>query len=599
MEASHTVVDVLRLVVYGGLAVAAIRTWRRGRDVAGAWVAATFVVLAAVVIAGDRLPSHSDAAAVDWGRKLLVGGLLLFPYFLYRFAVSFDDRRSWVNVVADALTVGVVGVALLGPRFPEEGETEPAWLAFYVVAVVVQWTFLSGLAGYRLWHAGNGEAVVPRRRMRLMALGSLVLNVGLLVVAAGSSSSASTQDSLEVSSQVLGFVAAGLFYLGFDPPGFLRVLWRQPDVVPLREAEAGLMSAVSAREVADVVLPYATRLLGGKGAVLADRQGRVVAVHNLPGNEAAALARLVAREPGLEPVARHDLLAVPLRRLWLAVQSSRYAPFFGREEIELLRGLAFFAELALDRADLFEQERTSRQQAELANAELETFVYSVSHDLKSPLVSLVGFLDYLRADLGEVEGEVAFYLDRMDAGVHYMDALIHDLLELSRIGRVQRDAADVDLGRVVREVADELVPGHGAASVDVQDLPVLHINPLRARQLFTNLIGNALLHAGRGDVHVRIACEELLSGGVRLTVADDGKGIPVEYREKVFKVFERLERSNQDTGTGIGLAVCRKIVEQAGGVIRVGEGAAAGAAFELDFPAAVVRGPGARLEGAR
>lgn len=584
-------------MVYGGLAVAAIRTWRRGRDVAGAWVAATFVVLAAAVIAGDRIPEHSDALAVDWARKLLVAGLLLFPYFLYRFAVSFDDRRTWVDAVADALTVAVVAVALVVPRFPEQGDREPAWLGFYVLAVMAQWTFLSVVAAGRLWRAGTGEAAVACRRMRLMALGCIVLDVGLLVVAAGSSSSSGTQDGLEVASQVLGFAAAGLFFLGFDPPGFLRVLWRQPDVAPLRDAEAGLMSATTASEVADVVLPYAVRVLGGTGAVLADRQGHVVASHNLAHAEATAIASLVAQEPGTEPIGRPDLLAVPLRRLWLAVRSSRYAPFFGREESELLRGLASFAELALDRVDLFEQERASREAAEQANAELETFVYSVSHDLKSPLVSLVGFLDYLRADLGEVEGDVAFYLDRMDAGVHYMDALIHDLLELSRVGRVQRDAADVDLGRVAREVADELVPGHEAASVEVADLPVLHINPLRARQLFTNLVGNALVHAGRDDVSVRVSSEERQDGGVRLVVADDGKGIPAAYREKVFGVFEQLNRSAH-AGTGIGLAVCRKIVEQAGGVIRVGE-RAEGAAFEIDFPAAVVRGPGARLEGAR
>nr|MDQ3757121.1 ATP-binding protein [Actinomycetota bacterium] len=450
----------------------------------------------------------------------------------------------------------------------------------------------------RLWRLGRGQPSVTRRRMRLMALGSLVLNIGLLAAAAAGSSSTDTRADVEVVSQVLGFVSAGLFYLGFEPPGFLRFLWRQPDIVPLREAEAALMSAVSTADVADVVLPYATRLLGGKGAVLVDREGQVAALHTLDEEEALAIGALVAGETGDEPIDRHNLLAVPVRRFWLGVQSSRYTPFFGRDELELLRGLAFLSGLALDRAHLFEQERASRLRAEQANEELETFVYSVSHDLKSPLVSLVGFLDCMRHDLGEVDGDMRFYLDRMDAGVEYMEALIQDLLELSRIGRVERDLADVDLGRVVGEVVDELLPFSPEAAVTVGDLPVLSMSTLRARQLFTNLVGNALVHSGRSDVHVHVSAVGLPDGGMRVVVADDGKGIPVEYREKVFRVFERLERTTSASGTGIGLAVCRKIVEQAGGVIHIAD-TPVGTAFEMDFPAALLRGPGARLEAVR
>jgi signal transduction histidine kinase len=598
VDVSQAVVEGLRIVVYGGLAVVAVRAWRQGRDVAGAWLAATFGILGAVVVVSDRLPEHSDAFAVDAARRFVLAGLLLFPYLLHRFAASFDERRGRVDHLVGILTVAVVGVGLLGPRLPEEGEPEPAWLGVYVLAVTVQWTAASFTAAARLWRAGTGQPTVTRSRMQLMALGSIVLNAALLVLAAGSSSSSSTQQGLEVASQVLGFVSAGLFFVGFDPPAFLRYLWRRNDIIPLREAQEALMRAVSAREVADVVLPYAARVLGAKGAALVDRDGQVVAAFELAADEVAAAASLAANETSTEPVHRGDVIAMPMRRSWLVVKSSRYTPFFGRDEIELLRGLAVFAGLALDRAELFEQERASRERAEAANADLETFVYSVSHDLKSPLVSLVGFLDYLRTDLGEVDGDVAFFLDRMDASVQYMDALIHDLLELSRIGRVDQEAAEVDLGRVVTEVVDDRVPGHAGAEVDGGVLPIVTMNPLRARQLFTNLLGNAVAHAGRSDVHVQVRAEPLPDGGARVVVVDDGKGIPAEYREKVFGVFERLERNRESTGTGIGLAVCRKVVEQVGGSIRVAD-SETGAVLEVELPAAVVCGFGARLEEAR
>jgi signal transduction histidine kinase len=586
----------VQLAVYTAVAVAALRTWRRTPEESSRWLAATFGVLASVLLVGGLLPEHSDKTVVLWLRKVLVAGLLLFPYCLYRFAVSFTGPRRNRHRIAIVLTAVVVILAAAVPYIPEEGDPEPWWLLPFAATVAVQWTAISFLAAQRLWTAGAGQAAVARRRMRLMAAGAAVLDLGLVVAVAASSAS----DALALALQVLGVVAAGLFFLGFAPPRFLRVVWRQQDVAPLRAAEVDLMATVTAADVADALLPAVTRMLAGKGSVLADRAGTVVAAHNLSAEEAQAFAAsAVAADDGVPP-ARRDLMAVSLRHGWLAVQSSPYTPVFGREEMELLEQLAVFADLALDRAALFEQERASRERAERANAEVETFVYSVSHDLKSPLVSLVGFLGFLRSDLGAAaQGDVAFYLDRMDAGVRYMEALIHDLLELSRIGRVQTEPSDVDLARMVREIADELAPNHPEATVHVGELPVLHVNPLRARELFTNLVGNALTHAGRSDVTVRVASEPLPDGGVRMIVADDGKGIPAAGREKVFGVFERLERATDDSGTGIGLAVCRKIVEQLDGDIRVVEARKGGATFEIVLPRAVVASRTASLAGAR
>jgi len=119
--------------------------------------------------------------------------------------------------------------------------------------------------------------------------------------------------------------------------------------------------------------------------------------------------------------------------------------------------------------------------------------------------------------------------------------------------------------------------------VDADRLPLLWINPVRARQLFSNLVHNAAAHAGRPDVRVAVRAAVEPDGSLELSVADNGVGVPADYREKVFGVFERLDRDGSG-GTGIGLPICRKIVEHLGGRIWFAD-SAQGADLHLTLPA--------------
>ncbi|MGH2722084.1 MAG: ATP-binding protein, partial [Actinomycetota bacterium] len=130
--------------------------------------------------------------------------------------------------------------------------------------------------------------------------------------------------------------------------------------------------------------------------------------------------------------------------------------------------------------------------------------------------------------------------------------------------------------------------GASGARFEIGALPVLSMNPVRARQLFTNLLDNAVVHGGRPDVTVRVAAVEAPDGSVVVSVSDDGVGIPERYREKVFGVFERLE-GRRGRGTGIGLAVCRKIVESIGGRIWIAV-SEQGTDIRIEMPANVVHG---------
>lgn len=235
-------------------------------------------------------------------------------------------------------------------------------------------------------------------------------------------------------------------------------------------------------------------------------------------------------------------------------------------------------------ADAFSRERLSRIGVERANNELESFVYSVSHDLNSPLISLLGYLELLEHDVGStLPSEARFYMERMTASATFMQSLIKDLLELSRVGRVQTEPQEIDLESLITEIAGEIRATHPDVEIEMDRMPAISMNPVRARQLFANLMQNSVKYAGRPDVRIEVTAEPDPNGLVALSVADNGPGIPEEYRDRVFGVFERLE--NAQEGTGIGLAVCKRIVETSGGQIWI-EDSPEGTDMRLTVPAA-------------
>jgi len=246
---------------------------------------------------------------------------------------------------------------------------------------------------------------------------------------------------------------------------------------------------------------------------------------------------------------------------------------------------------ARERDELVERERAARAEVEQVHTEMESLLYTVSHDLKSPLLTVLGYIDLLRSEGAVAEGQPTQFVERMEASALYMQRLINDLLELSRIGRRDATPEEVDLVDVVGEVADEVRSRHPDAYVERCRLPVVTMSPSRARQLMTNLVGNAVVHGGRPDVAVEVGSRPCSDGGVRLWVADDGRGVPAEHRDRVFGVFERVAGVPGEGGTGIGLAACRKIVEHLGGSIQLAD-VPTGARVEIVVPPSVVRWQG-------
>jgi signal transduction histidine kinase len=226
---------------------------------------------------------------------------------------------------------------------------------------------------------------------------------------------------------------------------------------------------------------------------------------------------------------------------------------------------------------------------EVKNAELERFTYTVSHDLKSPLITLRGFLGYIESDAREGNLErVRADLARVVEATDKMRRLLDELLELSRIGRLVNPSQDVPFGEVARE-AKELVRGRlearGVAVEIGADLPVVRGDRLRLVEVVQNLLDNAAKFMG-DEEHPRVEVGVREGGEAPVfIVRDNGIGIPPRHRERVFRLFEKLDPASE--GNGVGLALVKRIVELHGGRVWVEASAlAGGATFCFTLPLA-------------
>ena len=238
-----------------------------------------------------------------------------------------------------------------------------------------------------------------------------------------------------------------------------------------------------------------------------------------------------------------------------------------------------------------EIERRREAEAELhrSNQELQDFAYVASHDLQEPLRKIQAFGDILENEYGQQLGDGSEYLKRMHSAATRMSQLIEDLLMFSRVTSKPPAPKRVDLGEVVSEVISDLENriSQAKGSVEVGNLPKVMADPTHMRQLFQNLIANALkFHRDAVPPVVKITSEAPASkdGFCLITVEDNGIGFDEKYTDRIFGVFQRLHGRGSYEGTGIGLAVCRKIVERYGGTITAEGQAGKGSKFIIKLP---------------
>jgi signal transduction histidine kinase len=242
-------------------------------------------------------------------------------------------------------------------------------------------------------------------------------------------------------------------------------------------------------------------------------------------------------------------------------------------------------ELVICIADRHETHEALQQK----NEELETYVRSVSHDLRSPLVSLLGFSRLLRDDYQETLGGAGLhFLDRIEQAGRHMKQLLHDMLELSRIEETSHCRVHVNPTPILQQLSSELKLQLEEKNIQLhlpKDPPTILCDRTRLYQLLSNLIGNAVQHmrlptAGRITVEI-----ETVSDGWQISVGDNGTGIPLEDRDRIFEAFETGSRPHgHEKTTGLGLAIVKKIVEAHSGRIWVEGDPDVGAQFCVWLP---------------
>lgn len=224
-----------------------------------------------------------------------------------------------------------------------------------------------------------------------------------------------------------------------------------------------------------------------------------------------------------------------------------------------------------------------------SNQELQDFAYVASHDLQEPLRKIRAFGDILQSEYKSELGDGARYLERMQNAASRMSTLIEDLLAFSRVSTGKRQPEKIDLTKVVQEVAIDLewqIERTGG-TLEIEQLPYIEADPTHMRQLFQNLIGNAFkFHRPDVSPMVKVSvCDKNKDEDTyTVCIEDNGIGFDERYLDRIFSVFQRLHGRNEYEGTGIGLAVVRKIAEQYGGTITAKSKKGAGSTFKFTFP---------------
>jgi signal transduction histidine kinase len=260
---------------------------------------------------------------------------------------------------------------------------------------------------------------------------------------------------------------------------------------------------------------------------------------------------------------------------------------FGDEEVEFLSTLAGNAAVAIHNSQLYEEKAQRQAELERSNTELQQFAYVASHDLQEPLRMITGYTSLLaKRYKGKLDAAADEFIGFAADGANRMRVLINDLLTYSRVGTQGKKFAPVDCEMILAQTVASLQVAieESAARLSHDPLPTVNGDDVQLRQLFQNLIGNAIKYRNGNAPAVHIGCARRERDWL-FSVRDNGIGIDPRFAEKIFIIFQRLHNVEKYPGTGIGLAVCKRVVERHGGRIWLGAESEEGATFYFTLPA--------------
>jgi hypothetical protein len=349
MNTLSTILEYLTTAGLTLLAIVTFRQWQRQKDEPTRWVMLTFVSLGAVALFGLVFPEEGDGLLFNILQHMLIIAILVFPYFLYRVGASFAGPNPALDRTAVIMTGLVIASALIQPEFPQAGEEQPKYYGIFIIAILVDWVFLSSVVALRFWRAGKGQRNVAGTRMKMLSIASLALSVAIVI-----SGTAQSEESTLVQEiiQLIALLSIAAFFLAFAPPEWLRAFWRRSSQEDLRRGVIDMMSAETIEQVTEGLLPHAARVVGSEGIALIDDQGKILGSYGISGD----VTEYVGQEElnvaaGENRQLTPDLLLLRFNFGSLLVHTNPYTPFFGTDEIELLGSLGAIANLAVERVE--------------------------------------------------------------------------------------------------------------------------------------------------------------------------------------------------------------------------------------------------------
>ncbi|HYM50698.1 MAG TPA: ATP-binding protein [Candidatus Limnocylindrales bacterium] len=598
-SAAVALLGLATTAMFVAIAALTIRDWLATKDVSRMYLALAIGSLAAVSILGQAAQVLGPwFAGLDSALTIVIflgSGLALLLFRDSVIPLPRRTRRLVIGVVAGTALLNLV-IQLAASR------TAPRPLLLLgEVAFVVVWSGCVGEPSLRLWLASRPRTAVQRSRMRALSLGYLGI-VAILLSAVFAGSFGSTP-AVRIAIALATLAIVPLLYAGFVPPTWLRRVWRHSEEGKFRQATHDIVLFAADRATfAARALDWAVRLSGADAGFFRSA-GTIIATQGMTAEAAMMLA------PRVATAAAHQVLPLggtPPRSAIVAqlaganaaivLVGGPFTPIFGTDEEAWLRHYAALVSTGLDRVRLVEElngvnvelEKTVKavteqtRQLEAANQELEAFSYSVSHDLRAPLRAISGYTGILLEEYsGALPEEGLGFLKRVKDNSDHMGRLIDDLLAFSRLGRQAVRPQRLRTRAVVDRALAQLGPQDGRqVEVVIGDLPDCESDPGLLEQVFVNLLSNAFKYSRRrDDARIEVGAFDAATGseGPVFFVRDNGAGFDMRYVDKLFGVFQRLHRSQDYEGTGVGLAIVKRIVARHGGRVwaeaKVGEGA--------------------------
>lgn len=557
----------------------------------------------------------AEAAAFDppWLPGVLITLLNVCPWAMLRLVDDFRGSPRWVQPGG---TVTFVALAALGLVLFESSPSivELATIAWFLV--------VGGYAAVAFARSSSRSRGLTRWRMAAVAIGAYLFIAAIVIVFAAALLP-EIQAVTGPVTQVLALAAVVSFFLGFAAPAWLRRAWREPDLRSFLERSVHLSGVVDDREVVSELQLAAAATLGAPGAALglADAEGatmryvradgtwlEVPADTFIGGRAFVAQKRLIVTDaaasdpehaPVYEGAQARVVIAVPVsaeeRRLGVLTVYGDRAPIFVEDDLWLVQLLAD------QTAVILEARRMAREAIDLRGREettllKEEFLSAAAHDLRTPLTVLLGQAELLERRLQRDPNATIdpAGIVRIARESRRLRDLVSDLLEAQRLEDVgpSADQEPADVQEVVGSSLERYGYDGAQFTPDLPDQPILvMMDRMRLEQVLDNLLENALKYAPGGPpTEVRAWTE---NDEARISVADHGMGIPDGERGAVFERFVRASnaQARSDTGLGLGLYICRRIIEGHGGRIWADETPGGGSTFHVSLPAQVLPKP--------